>query len=329
MREDHDAQKTIAPIRFVAVAKWEIYDDPMTRNGFLLYVLSKHFPERLPDLAPGALEDLANNINRGFYHSLSAGTTLLGLNAYVAATHADTAPALAIREILRDKTVRPLELPAILMPKVAFSDAARGLRFSSSTDFNVFYMVNQSGFDHTPPREAIVKGFEILREYTDDQGHPLTQVKMGEQLAVHLKYRASADNANIAQVALVDLLPGGFELVIPTGNTPAPTHSAASQDSDGDDNAEGEPGETTNTGNSGACTFCSAGYQAPELTFADPREDRVVFYGSLTSGVQEVIYRIKATNIGTYTVPPAYGEAMYDRNVVARSIAGKIEVVKP
>jgi alpha-2-macroglobulin len=49
----------------------------------------------------------------------------------------------------------------------------------------------------------------------------------------------------------------------------------------------------------------------------------------LTSGVQEVIYRIKATNIGTYTVPPAYGEAMYDRNVVARSIAGNIEVVKP
>jgi uncharacterized protein YfaS (alpha-2-macroglobulin family) len=298
MREDHDAQRAIAQLGFIAVPKWEIYDDPMTRNGFLLYVLSKHFPERLPDLAPGALEDLANNINTGMYHSLSAGTTLLGLNAYVAATHADTAPQLAIREILRDKTVRPLELPATLMPKVAFSDAARALRFSSGTDFNDFYLVNQSGFDPTPPREAIVKGFEILREYTDDAGHPLTQVKMGEQVAVHLKYRAVADNATIAQVALVDLLPGGFELVVPTGNP-------------------------------GACSFCSAGYTAPALTFADPREDRVVFYGSLTSGVQEVIYRIKATNIGKYTIPPAYGEAMYDRNVVARSIAGTIEVLKP
>ena len=161
--EDHDAQKAIAQIRFAAARPWEIYDDPMTRNGFLLYVLSKHFPERLPELAPGALEDLANNINSGFYQSLSAGTTLLGLNAYVAATHADTAPQLAIREILRDKTIRPLELPATLMPKVAFSDAARALRFSSGTDFNDFYLVNQSGFDHTPPREAIVKGFEILR----------------------------------------------------------------------------------------------------------------------------------------------------------------------
>lgn len=336
MREDHDAQKTIAQVRFTAPRSWEIYDDPMTRNGFLLYVLSRHFPERLPDLAPGALDDLANNIDKGFYHSLSAGTTLLGLNAYVAATHADAAPQLAIREILRDKTVRPLELPATLMPKVAFSDTARALRFSSGTDFNDFYLVNQSGFDHAPPREAIVKGFEILREYTDDAGHPLTQVKMGDQVAVHLKYRAVTDNATITQVALVDLLPGGFELVIPTGNTPTPTPAAqpaASPDSEADDSEAGESGEATNespTGNpGGACGFCSAGYQAPQLTFADPREDRVVFYGSLTSSVQEVIYRIKATNIGTYTIPPAYGEAMYDRNVVARSIAGRIEVVKP
>ena len=333
MREDHDAQRAIAQLGFIAVPKWDIYDDPMTRNGFLLYVLSKHFPERLPDLAPGALEDLANNINTGMYHSLSAGTTLLGLNAYVAATHADTAPQLAIREILRDKTVRPLELPATLMPKVAFSDAARALRFSSGTDFNDFYLLNQSGFDHTPPREAIVKGFEILREYTDDAGHPLTQVKMGEQVAVHLKYRAVADNATIAQVALVDLLPGGFELVIQTGNTPAP-HAVqpANPDPDEETNEADDPGAATNegpTGNPGACSFCSAGYTAPALTFADPREDRVVFYGSLTSGVQEVIYRIKATNIGKYTIPPAYGEAMYDRNVVARSIAGTIEVVKP
>jgi alpha-2-macroglobulin len=97
----------------------------------------------------------------------------------------------------------------------------------------------------------------------------------------------------------VDLLPGGFELVIPQGPT---------QDT--------------------RCGFCS-GDGVNNLSYAEPREDRVVFYTTLTSGVQEIVYRIKATNIGTYTLPPAYGEAMYDRSVLARSIAGKIEVVKP
>jgi alpha-2-macroglobulin len=124
---------------------------------------------------------------------------------------------------------------------------------------------------------------------------------MGEQVDVHLKFRAVEDKATIANVALVDLLPGGFELVIPTGAT--------------------ESG--------GACPFCSASPTTTNLSYADPREDRVVFYGTLTSDVQEVVYRLKATNIGTYTVPPAYGEAMYDRSLLARSIAGKIEVIKP
>jgi uncharacterized protein YfaS (alpha-2-macroglobulin family) len=174
MRQDHDANQAIASIRFAQArrkhsALWsaDIYDDPMTRDGFLLYVLSKHFPERLSALGPEVLENLATRINTNRYHSLSAGTTLLALNAYVATTHADTAPQLAIRELLRDKTVRQLELPATLMPKVSFSDAARALRFTSGTDLNAFYLVNQSGFDRTPPHEAIVKGFEILREYTD------------------------------------------------------------------------------------------------------------------------------------------------------------------
>ena len=299
MRQDHDAAKAIAAIRFGEDPAADLYDDPMTRDGFLLYVLSKHFPERLAAMPATALENLATRINSNLYNSLSAGTTLLGLNAYVAATHADTAPQLAIREVLHDKSVRALELPATLMPKVAFTEAARALRFTSGTDLNAFYLVNQSGFDRTPPHVAIVKGFEILREYTDDAGHPTTAVKMGSEVAVHLKFRAVQDRASIAQVALVDLLPGGFELVVPTDQ----------------DNA--------------ICFFCSAGSTAPNISYADPREDRVVFYGTLTSDVQEVIYRIKATNIGTYTIPPAYGEAMYDRSVLARSVAGTISVVKP
>jgi hypothetical protein len=307
MHQDHEADQAIAAIRFEQAAAAGtpdegLYDDPMTRDGFLLYVLSKHFPDRLAALRPEVLENLATRINSNRYHSLSAGTTLLALNAYVAATHADTAPQLAIRELLRDKTVRQLELPATLMPKVPFSDAAQALRFTSGTDLNAFYLVNESGFDRTPPHEAIVKGFEILREYTDATGHPIAQIEMGEQVDVHLKFRAVQEHASIAAVALVDLLPGGFELVIPSGNS-----------------------------ESGPCSFCTGAGDATAatLSYADPREDRVVFYGTLTSDVQEVVYRIKATNIGTYTIPPAYGEAMYDRSLVARSIAGKIEVVKP
>jgi alpha-2-macroglobulin len=272
----------------------------MTHDAFLLYILSKQFPERLTALPPRALENLATDINENIYNSLSAGTTLLALNAYVTATHADTDPRLAISEVAKSgNTVRPLQLPPGLMPKVKYNADARALRFTSGSDLDAFYLVNESGFDRTPPHEAITKGFEILREYTDDSGQPLAQVKMGEQLSVHLKFRAIQDRITIANVALQDLLPGGFELVIPPGSSDA-----------------------------GPCSFCTGGVNG-NLSYAEPREDRVVFYTTLTSDVQELVYRIKATNIGTFTVPPAFGEAMYNRNLLARSAAARIEVVKP
>ena len=49
-------------------------------------------------------------------------------------------------------------------------------------------------------------------------------------------------------------------------------------------------------------------------------------YGSISKDIQEFAYRIKATNVGTYAIPPAYGEAMYERKVQARSVGGRIVV---
>ena len=62
--------------------------------------------------------------------------------------------------------------------------------------------------------------------------------------------------------------------------------------------------------------------------YGDVREDRVVLYGSVGNDLQEFVYGIRATNVGTFAVPPLQGESMYDRSVIARSAGNKIRVVK-
>ena len=74
---------------------------------------------------------------------------------------------------------------------------------------------------------------------------------------------------------------------------------------------------------------CSIHDRDAALEYADLREDRVVFYASAAGDVSEIVYRIKATNVGTYVVPPAYGEALYRPGVVARSVAGRLIVERP
>jgi len=45
--------------------------------------------------------------------------------------------------------------------------------------------------------------------------------------------------------------------------------------------------------------------------------------------VQEFVYQIKSTNTGSFVIPPAFGEAMYDREVQALSVGSGSIVVVP
>ena len=291
----------------------------MTRDALLLFVIARHFPERLSDVPKETLGTLAQRVDENYYHSLSAGTTLLALDAYSNATQGQ-ARNLSLAEVLKDKRVHTLDLPQVTFPKTPFSDQAAALRFTNNSDLNAYYTIEQSGFDRQPPTEAIRKGFEVLREYTDASGKPLTRIDMGQQVDVHLKFR-SIDRDYVGSMALVDLLPGGFELVVPSQDAQTPFIEAgtAASESEGEEYGEGAA--------SGGwfCQVCVGNTKA-SLQYADMREDRVVFYVDANKQMSEIIYRIKATNVGNYVVPPAYGEAMYDRSVMGRSAAGKLAV---
>jgi uncharacterized protein YfaS (alpha-2-macroglobulin family) len=334
MKQDRDAESLIDPIAFGAGSADDLYHDPMTRDAQLLYVMARHFPELLGRRSNDALTRLAERVNEGIYHSLSAGTTLLALDAYTSAVQR-TAASLGIAEILKDKRVRALTLPKETFPEVAFSDQADGLRFRNNSSLNAYYMFEQTGFDRAPPQQAIKQGLEILREYTDAQGKLLAQVQLGQQVDVHLKFR-SLKRDFVPSVALVDLLPGGFELVMP--QVPASAEfaegSPASEDEESelDDydvhRPEGDDSDHYDSAGTGwSCSFCTA--RNASLDYADAREDRVVFYAGANRNLGEVVYRIKATNVGSYVVPPAYGEAMYDRATIGRSTAGRVDVVRP
>ena len=47
------------------------------------------------------------------------------------------------------------------------------------------------------------------------------------------------------------------------------------------------------------------------------------------ASAREFVYTVKATASGSFAVPPAYGEGMYDRGVRAWSPPGRIVVRRP
>jgi len=182
-------------------------------------------------------------------------------------------------------------------------------------------MLTQAGFDRTLPQKAITNKLEVFREYTLPGGKPLQHLHLGDEIEVHLKLRTIAGQEH-AYVAVTDLLPGGFEVVV------EPVQPAASPQPESNREQSSEDEGETATAQSEAKWVAPIGSVRStwSLEYADVREDRVVLYGSIGAAAKEFIYRIKATNTGTYLVPPTFGEAMYDRSIQARSVASRITV---
>jgi len=130
-----------------------------------------------------------------------------------------------------------------------------------------------------------------------------------------VKIRATGGKGE-GNIAVVDLLPGGFDPV--QSLPPPPDAGAQAQGGTGGEETSAPPAPTIRV---------TGSTWAPHYT--DVREDRVVIYGSAGPDVQEYIYRIKASNSGKFIAPPAYGESMYDRRVQARAPGGTILTVKP
>ena len=298
LRQDKEASQLISPLQAQLERRaddggyfYDYYYDPLTRDATVLYLLAKHFPNRAKALSPRVMENIAEPLQKNEFNTLSAAMTMLALDAY-ASTNAAAVDKLGIAEVYANGSSKPIAaIQNKLLQAAVWNGGAVGLRFTDASTLPAWLVIDQAGYDRDAPKTAIKNGLEIVREYTDVKGNALTKITLGEEVDVHVKIRATGDKG-MGDIAIVDLLPGGFDPVI--------------------EQSLRRPNSTWNP------------------TYSDVREDRVVIYGTALPDVQEFVYRIKAAAAGRFIVPPAYGESMYDRRVQARAPGGDVlTVVRP
>ena len=290
---------------------WDHYYDPIVHDSMLMHLAARHFPQRIKTLPPSAWTRTAEMLKDGWYNSLSSASMLLAIDAYYEVVKDNTQGKFSASVIDRQGQSKALALgPLNPLAKAGVPVDTGKLKLSNAGDFPLYYSWAEQGFERNAPQQAISKGLEIFHEVVDAKGVVLTEARLGEEIFVRVRVR-SLDKAQVASVALVDVLPGGLEPVLQTA-------------------AEADGG--AGSGGGGASANAPmwqrrlGGRGNWQIDYADVREDRVVFYGNVGKDMLETTYKVRATNVGEFVVPAAYGEAMYDRRIFARSAAGKFKV---
>jgi uncharacterized repeat protein (TIGR01451 family) len=268
------------------------YYDELGRSAQYIYLLSRHFPERLKQVTGDDLMSLAEPIMGGEFTTLSAAQAIMALDSYARVMKANFKPGDVEIDQLTGSARRKLDLSPGFYPEAAFDRGADAVVFRKSPDSGnavpgLFYQIVESGFDQTTITTPLSEGIEVSREYRNKQDQAVTSAKLGEELTVVLRVR-STENQYLTNVAIEDLLPGGFEIVEESVHT-------------------------------GSCRYDGIEYE-------DVREDRLLAFGSISGTETEITYRIKATNCGTYTIPPVQAESMYHRTIRARGVSGTLTV---
>lgn len=269
------------------------YDDDLGRAAQYVYLLALHFPDRARALNQDDLMALAYPIINQDFNTISSAETILALDAYARSMKQGFASTGVEIDQVTNSSSKKLELSPGLYPDAAFDLGTDALIFKKTKNGNsalpgLFYQITESGFDREAVTKPLSEGIEVSREYQNKDGKVVDSVKLGEELTVVLRVR-STENQNLENVAIEDLLPGGFEIVPESVRTGAP------------DNING-------------------------IDYEDVREDRLLAFGSAFPTENEIRYRIKATNCGTYAVPPVQAEAMYHLKIRGRGISGALTV---
>ena len=253
-----------------------LYLDRLGFTAMYLHILSKHSPRRLSNVSEELLTGIAEELGLNFYTTYSANLTLMAVSSYLAAVPQAAEGRFTITETLDDGSERTLKPEGEGLFTVDFSPRASAVAVRNPDNLNLFYQAAQAGFDAGLIEEASSSGIEIFREYRNSRGNASNTYALGDAVTAVLKFR-SIKSDRVDQVAVVDIIPAGFEVDIASLR-------------------EGK----------------KLGWK-PD--YVDIREDRVVIFGSVTRDMEEFTYTLRAINKGEFTTPPAYAEAMYDNSV--------------
>ena len=343
-KQDDEAEKLFAKFNvgdaFISAVNdyQQNYYDQLSRDGTLIYLAALYAGESYKKIAnQNELKKLLISIAEYKYQTFSAAQLLLAFEAMEQRGRGQ--PLVAELKAMLDAKWQTLEAQSKETPLIwSIPIKADQIQLKADAKDGLFYAYQKSGFASNAEQKIEKKNIEIIRQYKDVNGAEVKSVKLGDEVYVTLALRTT-DEKSHSHIAIVDLLPGGFELVQQKDLNRLDSGEVKPEEGiepPVEGMPEGGEGEMDGEGESGAffrllipkayAENVKSSLKALYTDFIDQREDRIVVYATLTPEVTSFEYKMKAVAEGKFRVPSTFAEGMYNRDLRFVGASGWIEV---
>jgi uncharacterized protein YfaS (alpha-2-macroglobulin family) len=307
------------------------YFDSLSRDATLIYLAALYAGESYSKIVDvEQLKKLLVEITGYHYQTFSAANLLLAFEAME--QRGRSQPLVAELKALVETKRLNIEAQTTQAPLTwSLPIVAEQVQLTTNAAAPLFYAYQKSGFAMNSEQKPEKKNIEIIRQYKNANNQDVNSVKIGDEVNVILALRTT-DEKSHSHIAIVDLLPGGFELIPQKDLNRLDSGDVYGEDAD----VEQPPAEED--GESGAGAFFSlaipkayaqsvkSSLKSLYTDFIDQREDRVVVYATLTPEVTSFEYKMKAVSEGKFRIPSTFAEGMYNRDLRFVGPTGWIEV---
>lgn len=179
------------------LGRYKPSDDKLDTVRYL-YVMAENFPEQFKAWDKENIELLLSPLDKGYYNTWSAAYSILAMNAFAGQPEED-------KDITFGKRKGEYKLFANLL----VTPKDKNIEAVSPNPF--FYVLRQQGYREGKVMKSVANGMEIAKEYLIGD-KAVDKAKLGDVIDVVIKLR-SLTGENIYDAAVVDLLPGGTDIV--------------------------------------------------------------------------------------------------------------------